>query len=171
MRISWKRNRAGDLVLTWCESGGPPVRRHRARAFGTTIIDRSVPYDLGGAATIEYKPTGVEAVFPHPGATACIGAQDLCRPRDPLPRPSAGHPQVPPHPDAQGHNLLLVEDSLIIALDAEDIAGRLGVDWRVDRRPRPRRRRWTSVDCKPALRSRCSTSISVTAPASSSPTG
>jgi len=38
------------------------------------------------------------------------------------------HPQAAPHKMLAGHDVLLVEDSLIIALDAEDIATRLGAN-------------------------------------------
>lgn len=127
VRISWARNLADDLVLTWCESGGPPVQPPSRKGFGTTIIDRSVPYDLGGAATVEYKPDGVEAVFRIP-ARHVSAPKTFAGPAIRFPRASAGHPQVPPYPMLKGHDLLLVEDSLIIALDAEDIAGRLGAD-------------------------------------------
>ena len=41
---------AGDLVLDWRETGGPPVKPPTRKGFGTTIIERSVPYDLGGRA-------------------------------------------------------------------------------------------------------------------------
>jgi light-regulated signal transduction histidine kinase (bacteriophytochrome) len=80
VRIHWRRGNEGDLLLEWRESGGPPVSEPTRKGFGSTIIDRSIPYDLGGEARIDYKPQGVEAS----------------------------------------------EDSLIIALDAEDILQRLG---------------------------------------------
>lgn len=44
------------------------------------------------------------------------------------PRPAVGHPQAMPDAVLKGHDILLVEDSLIIALDAEDIAHRLGAN-------------------------------------------
>jgi CheY-like chemotaxis protein len=44
------------------------------------------------------------------------------------PRPSIGHPTVPPGRVLQGQTVLLIEDSLIIALDAEDILERLGAE-------------------------------------------
>ncbi|MES2290632.1 MAG: HWE histidine kinase domain-containing protein [Pseudomonadota bacterium] len=124
--ISWNRdNEAGDLIISWNEAGGPPVTAPTRKGFGTTIIDRSIPYDLGGAAKVEYKPTGVEAQFRIPGrhvSDAKGGANIAIR----FPRPSAGHPQSPPHKMLAGYDVLLVEDSLIIALDAEDILTRLG---------------------------------------------
>jgi len=124
--ISWRRNPAGDLVMEWRESGGPKVKKPTRQGFGTTIIDRSVPYDLGGTASVDFDPLGLVATFRIP-------ARHLSEPRTveggkPIryPRPSAGHPQTAPDTMLEAHDVLLVEDSLIIALDAEDIANRLG---------------------------------------------
>lgn len=126
--LSWHRNPAGDLILEWRESGGPQVSPPTRKGFGTTIIDRSVPYDLGGTAQVDYDPKGVLAVFRVP-------ARHLSEPHNGLtprtikyPRPTTGHPQTPPDAILKGHDILLVEDSLIIALDAEDIATRLGAE-------------------------------------------
>lgn len=126
--IGWHRNPAGDLILEWRETGGPKVAMPTRKGFGTTIIDRSVPYDLGGSANLDYDPKGVQAVFRIP-------ARHLSEPSAlppgriiKYPRPAQGHPQIPPDAMLKGHSILLVEDSLIIALDAEDIANRLGAD-------------------------------------------
>ena len=126
--LGWHRAANGDLMLEWRETGGPTVKQPTRKGFGTTIIDRSVPYDLGGSAQVEYDPAGVRAEF-------CIPARHLSEPRvvpggKPIkyPRPSLGHPQTAPDAMLTGHDVLLVEDSLIIALDAEDIMGRLGAE-------------------------------------------
>lgn len=126
--MGWHRNAAGDLILEWREIGGPAVTPPSRRGFGTTIIDRSVPYDLGGTASIDYDPKGVHAIFRIP-------ARHLSEPRViptgqqiRYPRPAVGHPQAVPDALLKGHDVLLIEDSLIIALDAEDIAGRLGAE-------------------------------------------
>ncbi|RYG09881.1 MAG: response regulator, partial [Caulobacteraceae bacterium] len=123
--LGWHRNAAGDLVLEWRETGGPAVVAPTRKGFGTTIIDRSVPYDLGGSSSIDYDPKGVEASFRIP-------ARHLSEPRTvtgktiKYPRPAVGHPQAVPDQLLKGLDVLLVEDSLIIALDAEDIVNRLG---------------------------------------------
>ncbi|MNQ03025.1 Bacteriophytochrome [compost metagenome] len=124
--IGWSRNAAGDLIMEWREIGGPPVTPPTRQGFGTTIISRSVPYDLGGSADVAYEPGGVHAVFRIP-------ARHLSEPRSTdgaktikYPRPAIGHPQLVPDAVLANHDILLVEDSLIIALDAEDIAHRLG---------------------------------------------
>ncbi len=126
--IGWHRTPSGDLVLEWRETGGPAVKTPKRKGFGTTIIDRSVPYDLGGSATIQYDPKGLFAAF-------CIPARHLSEPHAfppgksiKYPRPAIGHPQALPNAMLKGHDVLLVEDSLIIALDAEDIVGRLGAE-------------------------------------------
>jgi light-regulated signal transduction histidine kinase (bacteriophytochrome)/CheY-like chemotaxis protein len=124
--LGWHRDPKGDLILERREAGGPTVTPPTRKGFGTTIIDRSVPYDLGGSAKIDYDPKGVHATFRIP-------AHHLAEPREipaakavKFPRPAVGHPQAMPDAVLKGHDILLVEDSLIIALDAEDIAHRLG---------------------------------------------
>ncbi|SOB87224.1 Bacteriophytochrome (light-regulated signal transduction histidine kinase) [Sphingomonas guangdongensis] len=121
----WERNEAGDLLLTWRERGGPPVTPPTRRGFGTTIIDRSVPYDLGGTAQIEYKPEGVEAQFRIPARHVSV-TRDRAPAAIRFPRSSPGHPVETPADLLKGRTVLLVEDSLIISLDAEDILTRLG---------------------------------------------
>jgi len=127
VRIRWQRNAEQDLVITWRESGGPSVKAPTRKGFGTTIIDRSVPYDLGGAAKIDYHAAGVEAQFRIP-ARHVSEAKGVAGPAIRFPRASMGHPQAPPHKMLASLDVLLVEDSLIIALDAEDIVTRLGAE-------------------------------------------
>lgn len=125
VEMSWYRNSVRDLVVTWRELDGPAVEAPRRKGFGTTIIERSVPYDLGGTADARYRETGLEADF-------CIPARHVSEPKAiagsaiSFPRPSATHPVEPPPKFLVNRTALLVEDSLIIALDAEDILTRLG---------------------------------------------
>ncbi|MEW6257366.1 MAG: HWE histidine kinase domain-containing protein [Pseudomonadota bacterium] len=127
VRLTWSRNARGDLDIAWRETGGPPVSKPSRQGFGTTIIERSVPYDLGGEAQIRYAPAGFEADFRIP-------ARHVSEPRGPgpasfrFPRSVTGHREEMPADLLTGHRLLLVEDSLIIAMDAEDIVTRLGAD-------------------------------------------
>jgi light-regulated signal transduction histidine kinase (bacteriophytochrome)/CheY-like chemotaxis protein len=127
VKISWRRNEADDLILDWIETGGPAVKPPSRKGFGSTIIDRSVPYDLGGAAKIVYDAGGVHASFRIPSRHVSR-PKTFAGPAIRYPRPAVGHPQPAPHKMLIGHLLLLVEDSLIIALDAEDIVARLGAD-------------------------------------------
>ncbi|MDV3459386.1 GAF domain-containing protein [Sphingomonas sp. HF-S4] len=128
VELQWHLDEKGDMILTWAESGGPAVKAPTRKGFGTTIIKRSVPYDLGGDAEIDYAPEGVKARFRIP-------ARHISEPRvvkgPPVKLPRVSHPphpsQAPVKPDLlAGLSVLLVEDSLIIALDAEDILVRFG---------------------------------------------
>jgi light-regulated signal transduction histidine kinase (bacteriophytochrome)/CheY-like chemotaxis protein len=125
--IGWHRDGKNDLVLEWREKGGPVVNEPTRKGFGTTIIDRSVPYDLGGKASIDYDPKGVQARFSIPARHVSEALTVSGKPIK-YPRPAVGHPQAVPDTVLAGQDILLVEDSLIIALDAEDIVGRLGAE-------------------------------------------
>jgi CheY-like chemotaxis protein len=112
-------------LISWRESDGPPVQAPTRKGFGTTIINRSIPYDLGGEARLEYKLTGVEAWFRIP-AKHVSEPKDYSGPAIHFARPPERMAAPAPVAAIKGENVLLVEDSLIIALDAEDILKRLG---------------------------------------------
>lgn len=103
---------AGDAVVAWRESGGPLVSPPSRVGFGTALLDRSVPYDLGGKSEIGYAPAGVTARFQLP-------ARHVRRkggvPPSSSALPSAAATTAPP-PDLA---ILLVEDQMLIAMDAE----------------------------------------------------
>lgn len=125
VHIMWERNDRGDLVISWRETGGPPVKAPTRKGFGTTIVNRSVPYDLGGQASIEYAADGVKARFVIP-ARHISQPRKFSGPQIAIPRPGVSS-QQPIDLDHFGRKaVLLVEDSLIIALDAEDILERFG---------------------------------------------
>jgi light-regulated signal transduction histidine kinase (bacteriophytochrome) len=123
--VDWHRTAEKDLLLTWKEEGGPPVRQPTRKGFGTTIIERSVPYDLGGSSQAYYHPAGFEAEFRIP-ARHVSEPKNFAGPAIKFARPAVNHPVVPPPSVLVNKSVLLVEDSLIIALDAEDILSRLG---------------------------------------------
>lgn len=123
--IRWHRNNELDLVMVWEESGGPHVAKPTRKGFGTTIVERSVPYDLGGSAEIHYEPAGVRARFRIP-ARHVSERRNFKGPDVRMPHAKNPH-HAPVRSDLlAGRSILLVEDSLIIALDAEDILTRFG---------------------------------------------
>lgn len=124
LNIAVTRNDDGSLQMTWKESGGPPVKPPTRRGFGSTIVERSIPFELNGEAKVDYKLSGLEAVFCIP--SRCVvwkGGQmgeEQAKPSS-ASRSAAGNDGVP-------ECVLLVEDSMIIALDTEDCLRELGVD-------------------------------------------
>jgi light-regulated signal transduction histidine kinase (bacteriophytochrome)/CheY-like chemotaxis protein len=123
VHVSWHLDEEGDLEIEWRERGGPAVQAPRRQGFGTTIIQRSIPYDLGGSAEIRYPLTGFEADFRLPARHIAPGE---ARRQAPPPPPIVRGEDPIPHQTVLSGIALLVEDSLIIAMDAEDILTRLG---------------------------------------------
>lgn len=118
VNVRWRRDADGDLLLDWMEEGGPAVVAPTRRGFGSTIIEQSVPFDLGGEAKMEYRVTGLQAAFRIPArhiAGEAVGSAQEARAR-------VAAPALP----LQDKRVLLVEDSMIIALDAEEQLTRLG---------------------------------------------
>lgn len=128
VHLDWELNGQGDLVIVWQEVGGPPVSKPTRKGFGTTIIDRSVPYDLGGSAEVDYAETGVVARFRIPKRHVSQRTAPLLT-KMRLPHHHRPHQAaVVPDDFLAGLAVLLVEDSLIIALDVEDILTRFGAN-------------------------------------------
>jgi light-regulated signal transduction histidine kinase (bacteriophytochrome) len=122
----WSMQDNGDLDFCWREQGGPEVLPPNRKGFGTTIIEHSVPYDLGGKAEVRYERDGVRAEFVIPGKHV-VQSSTIVGTRINLPEML---PTETRHVAnlLRGKTILLVEDSLIISLDAEDILDRLGAD-------------------------------------------
>jgi CheY-like chemotaxis protein len=127
------RTPTGDLSISWRESGGPPVRKPTRRGFGTTIIERSIPFELKGEADMRFKLTGLEADFVIPKRffeQSAVSKDDSAKSassaandddRGPAGTRTNGHGAGLPR------HVLVVEDSMIIALDTEENLKRLGV--------------------------------------------
>ncbi len=117
--LRWGVDVDGSLLITWRETGGPPVRAPERKGFGTTIIERSIPYDLGGRARALYRLTGFEAEFTIPGKFVTMGTGIVSG-------TSPSEAEVPPVIEDFPSTVLLVEDSMLIALDVEDALKTLG---------------------------------------------
>ncbi|QPC90548.1 sensor histidine kinase [Mesorhizobium sp. INR15] len=67
--LDWKTlGKKGDqrLVLTWRESGGPPVAPPERHGFGSILIRRSLAKVLSSEVTHEFRPEGVFAEISMP---------------------------------------------------------------------------------------------------------
>ncbi|SFI84254.1 PAS domain-containing protein [Caulobacter sp. UNC279MFTsu5.1] len=62
VRIAWSvvpGSVQSRLVLTWTETGGPPVAPPTRRGFGSRLIERGLAAELSGEAHIDFRPDGV----------------------------------------------------------------------------------------------------------------
>ncbi len=117
VEVKWRLDAGNSLVIEWKESGGPPVQPPSRRGFGTTIIERSIPFDLSGDAELHFDLLGVQARFVIPAnyvqlVTAAAGG-------------AVAAAEEPAAPRLSG-TALIVEDNLIIAMSAEVILLDLG---------------------------------------------
>ncbi len=109
---------AGSLVIDWREIGGPRVAPPKRRGFGSTIVERTIPFELGGETEIIYDPSGVRAQFRLPKKHFIIDALGFSEAVD------GG--EMPPAAFEPPASVLIVEDNLIIGLEAEEIFQSLG---------------------------------------------
>lgn len=119
VNVRWGVGANGQLKIGWQEEGGPPVTAPTRRGFGTTVIERSIPYDLKGEAKMEYALAGVRAEFVIPAAFVKL-------PRTPLPEQKAPAPEETASGAHISGRALIVEDNMIIALDAEATLENMG---------------------------------------------
>jgi light-regulated signal transduction histidine kinase (bacteriophytochrome)/CheY-like chemotaxis protein len=120
--IDLQREPDDALTIRWRERDGPVVQAPTRRGFGSTIIERSIPYDLKGTADIHYGVTGVEATFVIPGhAIAEYRTEEGA-----AAEPAAEQTGTGMRAAFDVNTALIVEDNMIIALDAEDLLMELG---------------------------------------------
>jgi CheY-like chemotaxis protein len=118
IQITLSRGDDGSLELDWREEGGPPVKAPTRRGFGSTIIERTIPHELGGSASVVYPAEGLHALFlvpvDHVSGFETPGAHI----REVVAEP----PQAAEFTErlASG-TALIVEDNVIIAMEAEDL--------------------------------------------------
>jgi light-regulated signal transduction histidine kinase (bacteriophytochrome) len=111
--VSWRTDPAGNCQISWQEVGGPPVTAPTRTGFGSALINRSIPYDLGGRSHVEYAPDGVRAELVIPAKYAELTDE---------PGRSEGtsmNAQTTAGTLAVNTRVLLVEDHMLIAMDVE----------------------------------------------------
>ena len=118
IHVRLERDGFDSLVVHWTESGGPAVKAPTRRGFGSTIIERSIPYELNGEAEVRYALTGLTARFTIP-ATFVRAAP---------PRVDRKARLEESAPVALSGTVLVVEDNMIIALEAEEALTAMGAE-------------------------------------------
>ncbi|WP_409260307.1 HWE histidine kinase domain-containing protein [Pseudomonas putida] len=114
--VSWALDAGNACDITWRERNGPTVRPPSRRGFGTVLIDRSIPFDLGGTSNVEYLPEGLQGFFRIPARHLTVAAApEALHPATPMAQPNA---VLAARADAC---VLILEDQLVIAVGLEQI--------------------------------------------------
>jgi two-component sensor histidine kinase/CheY-like chemotaxis protein len=107
-----------NFIIDWHERGGPPVQAPTRRGFGSTIIERTIPYDLDGQARVDFELSGVHAQFLVPAV--------FVKRVDKKPARAPESAIVSSVAFSVPADVLVIEDNLIIALDTEELLRKLG---------------------------------------------
>lgn len=120
LSLQWTRTDAGDCDIRWLERDGPIVTPPSRRGFGSMLIGRSIPYDLGGESDVDYEPAGTRIRLLIPARFVAWPAP--AEARSVRTRPGADKPMA----SMRGLSVLMVEDQLLIAMDVETMLAREG---------------------------------------------
>ena len=118
--IAWQHDAQGTVTLDWHETDGPPVAEPARQGFGSTIIRQTIPYELGGQATLDFRASGFQARFVLPSMHIVVG--DTSEPTPLIATPRFRSPL------RLSGLVLAVEDNVVIALDLEDVLIGLGAE-------------------------------------------
>ena len=121
LSLTWRRVDGGDCEIRWQERDGPIVKPPLKRGFGSMLIGRSVPYDLGGESDVDYDPAGTRVRLLIPARFVTWPAPIAARMR--RSKRSDDRPVVA----LRGLDVLMVEDQLLIAMDVETMLAGEGV--------------------------------------------
>ncbi|OCX64568.1 hypothetical protein BFP70_11080 [Thioclava sp. SK-1] len=124
VEVTMSQAEDGIVSIDWIERGGPVVNAPTRRGFGSTIIERTIPHELGGGADVRYATGGLEARFEVP-PNVIVETRPFAKQNTDTEMPS-----ITPDVDQPGHRLngaaLIVEDTMIVALDLAGMLEDLG---------------------------------------------
>ncbi|MDB5619157.1 HWE histidine kinase domain-containing protein [Tardiphaga sp.] len=120
LSLQWQRNAPGDCEVHWLERDGPRLRPMAKPGFGSMLIGRSIPYDLGGESEVDYEEEGARVRMLIPGRFV---TWPMSQAKQSIPVDVADHT---PQTSMRGLGILMVEDQLLIAMDVQTMLAREG---------------------------------------------
>ncbi len=117
--VGWELGGDGEerrLVLTWQETGGPPIAAPPVRrGFGTRLIRATVTYDLAGTVELDFRPDGLVATLALPSTALSPGTSPDGAADEPAPGEALAAEAGDDVSCLAGRRILLVEDQHLIA--------------------------------------------------------
>ena len=123
--VRWGRNSAGGIDLDWIETGGPPTSLPSRQGFGSALLQNVTGRELDGEVRLEFRPTGVWAKISSGSGALVQSSPDAREDKTAAPAPAgaaAAERSARPLPAAglAGLKILIVEDSLLLAMELEN---------------------------------------------------
>jgi len=106
-----------EIVVTWRESGGPPVHKPKQTGFGAKIITSSIERQLEGKVSFDWRPEGLFCELRAPRRQSSEPASNTV-----VNLPAGNASKKLP-----GERILIVEDEALVAMILEDQLADLGV--------------------------------------------
>ncbi|MGV3575211.1 MAG: HWE histidine kinase domain-containing protein [Devosia sp.] len=116
LSVRWRLDEIGACHISWLETGGPIVKPPERRGFGSMLIKRSIPFDLGGESDVDYRPEGIVAQFKLPARFVALREPRAATREHAIPYAPLGTEH-----DLNGKTALIVEDQMLIAIDLEQM--------------------------------------------------
>ncbi|OXT01854.1 hypothetical protein B7H23_02580 [Notoacmeibacter marinus] len=120
--ITTRMEENGFYSIDWLERGGPAVKAPERRGFGSTIVERSIPYELKGQATVDFELAGLHARFelpPRHVKPAPVQAKKEQAKKNE--KATAAKNDAPLEAAYAPSRFLVAEDNLILAMELEDL--------------------------------------------------
>jgi len=106
--------------LIWTERGGPVTRPPNRVGFGLGLIEKAIPYELDGDSHIEFNPEGFSARF-------WLSSTLITRVQNSLTHVRQDVTVLPPPQKSMPETVLVLEDSLMVAMDMSEMLKSIGV--------------------------------------------
>jgi two-component system, chemotaxis family, sensor kinase Cph1 len=106
------------LVVRWTEGQGPPVATPSRSGFGRLVIEQSLAYELEGEVALSFDPQGVRCLIRIP-------AEHVGKSNAPT---ESVRIQAPSMRGERPRRILVVEDSMLTALDLATILRKRGYE-------------------------------------------
>jgi len=126
LEVSWRLDAPGEnkeeqFILEWRETGVSQVAAPQSTGFGTTVLTRLVPAQLGGDLCIEYRESGLYCRLQVPSSHVLVANGESDRVDW-----AVEHSASVPEDALAGARLLILEDSSLMASEIRDICRSAG---------------------------------------------
>ena len=124
VEIRWTPGGGGrELRLEWLEHGGPAAEPPAATGFGLSLLRRSVRHELGGEVDLDFGPEGLRCRLLLPLRASSGRAETHDARRADAQRGGSADVPLPPSP---GGRVLVLEDSVLVAMEIEAVLTEAG---------------------------------------------
>lgn len=121
LNVRWSLDGEDACKIEWVERNGPKVGAQTRTGFGSLLITRQIAFELGGRTSLNFYETGLEATFWIPAENLSLDAEPKSESTQTTETRVGSVYQM-----TALDNVLVVEDSLILAVDLEAGLRRLG---------------------------------------------